>query len=76
MSFTLLGLALIAVAWGIQFLHSWRSGKTLSLAFVTMYGAGVAALIIDAIGTAFNAVAWLNLIVLLLIVLLLLKIHR
>ena len=76
MQLTLLGLSLIAVAWAIQFIHSWSKGKSLSVPFVAMYGAGIVALVFDSFAGTFNAAGWLNLVVLLLVVLTLLKIHR
>jgi hypothetical protein len=75
-SLPLLGLTFIAVGWAVQFLYTLKNGRKMSKAFLLIYGAGVAVLILDAIGSTFSADGWLNVIVLLLVVLLLLKTHR
>jgi len=73
----LLGLILIVIGWGMQFLSSFHGSKKMHSAFPVLYGAGVLGLVVESINAGgFGVSTWLNILVLLLIVLILVRTHH
>jgi len=74
MESAMIGLGVIAIAWILQLVYSWRGKKDIQTKFLIIYAIGTALLIIDCYLNDFRWTGIFNTIVLMLSLILLIKI--